>query len=89
MVSPAHGDRAERPAPTSPRRRILISATQVFSRQGFDRTAVEDVIKPAGISRRTFYDLFSGKDDVFQEAHKRALDLLGEYLTPPCAQEQT
>jgi len=47
------------------RRRILAAATEVFGRQGFDRTAVEDIIGPAGVSRRTFYDLFGGKDDAF------------------------
>jgi AcrR family transcriptional regulator len=71
------------------RRRILASASRVFGQQGFDRTTVEDVISPAGISRRTFYDLFSGKDEMFREAHERALDLLDKHLLPVCAEEET
>ncbi|HEU4737115.1 MAG TPA: helix-turn-helix domain-containing protein, partial [Solirubrobacterales bacterium] len=67
---------------------ILASAVNVFGKQGFDRTAVEDVIGPAGVSRRTFYDLFSDKDEAFCEAHKCALELLDEQVKRACRSER-
>jgi AcrR family transcriptional regulator len=82
-------DRTEGAVASGQRRRILASAARVFGQQGFDRTTVEDVIGLAGVSRRTFYDLFSGKDDVFREAHEGALDLLDNDLLSACANEET
>lgn len=70
------------------RRRILSAATDVFGRQGFDQTPIEDVIAPAGVSRRTFYDLFSGKDQVFCAAHGDALDLLDDEVTRACGETE-
>jgi AcrR family transcriptional regulator len=61
------------------RRRILIAATEAFA-QGYDRTAVEDVVEGAGVSRRTVYDLFDGKEAIFRAAHTRALASLRRRL---------
>ncbi len=61
------------------RRRILIAATEAFA-QGYDRTAVEDVVEGAGVSRRTVYDLFDGKEAIFHAAHTRALASLRRRL---------
>jgi len=61
------------------RRRILIAATEAFA-QGYDRTAVEDVVERAGVSRRTVYDLFDGKEAIFRAAHARALGALRRHL---------
>jgi AcrR family transcriptional regulator len=36
--------------------------------------AVEDVIKEAGVSRRTFYDLFDSRADVFRVAYDEAFE---------------
>jgi AcrR family transcriptional regulator len=61
------------------RRRILLAATAAFAR-GYDRTAVEDIVESAGVSRRTIYELFDGKDAIFRAAHGRALTALGRSL---------
>jgi AcrR family transcriptional regulator len=61
------------------RRRILIAATEAFA-QGYDRTAVEDVVERAGVSRRTVYELFDGKEAILRAAHARALGALRRRL---------
>lgn len=61
------------------RRRILIAATEAFA-QGYDRTAVEDVVERAGVSRRTVYELFEGKEAIFRAVHARALGALRRRL---------
>ncbi len=76
--------RSLRGRPPSPvafyqRRRILIAATEAFA-QGYDRTPVEDVVERAGVSRRTVYDIFDGKEAIFRAAHTRALASLRRRL---------
>ncbi len=45
--------------------RIFAAAEPLFQRFGYRKTTVEDVCKAAGISKRTFYELFSGKPKLF------------------------
>jgi TetR/AcrR family transcriptional regulator, regulator of mycofactocin system len=40
------------------------TAFDLFGRQGFDRTTVEDIAAAAGIGRRTFFRYFPSKNDV-------------------------
>lgn len=43
---------------------ILQGAAVVFAKQGARLSSVEDILATSGVSRRTFYRLFEGKDDV-------------------------
>jgi AcrR family transcriptional regulator len=70
------------------RRRILATVGEAISRRGYMRTAVEDILGPAGVSRRTFYELFAGKADAFCAAHDEALGLLGEQVQIACEGER-
>lgn len=60
------------------RERILSSLAVVCASKGYPATTVEDVTAHAGVSRRTFYDLFADKEACFLEAYDmvigRALD---------------
>jgi len=49
--------------------------------KGYGPTTVADVIAGAGISRATFYQLFSDKEDCFIAAHDELIDRLMEYVT--------
>lgn len=46
--------------------RILDAALQVFGEQGYERTTIERIGQVAGCSRVSFYQYFSGKEDVFR-----------------------
>jgi AcrR family transcriptional regulator len=50
------------------RQRILDAVADVASLAGYVTMSVEDIIATAGVSRRTFYDTFKGKQDVFLTA---------------------
>ena len=45
-------------------RRFFKAAEPLFERFGFKKTTVEDVCRAAGMSKRTFYDLFKDKQDL-------------------------
>ena len=40
------------------------SAFELFDRQGFEGTTVDDIAAAAGIGRRTFFRYFASKNDV-------------------------
>jgi AcrR family transcriptional regulator len=47
------------------RERIFHATERVFGRYGYAKTTVEDVCREAGISKRTFYEQFRGKGELF------------------------
>ncbi len=47
------------------RRRIEAGVVAVVARHGYERATVGQMLESTGVSRRTFYELFSGKDDAF------------------------
>jgi AcrR family transcriptional regulator len=63
----------------SQRNRIHEAMIKVVSERGYPETRVVDVIGVAGVSRKTFYELFDSKEDCFLAAYDRLLgNLLGE-----------
>jgi AcrR family transcriptional regulator len=60
--------------------RVVEAAIDVFTRQGVAATTVEDILRTAGVSRRTFYRFFSNKDDVLDALHKVWSSLFTERL---------
>jgi AcrR family transcriptional regulator len=51
------------------RERILEAMVRTVGRKGYAETSVGDVLAQAGVSRRTFYDLFEDKEDCFLQAY--------------------
>jgi AcrR family transcriptional regulator len=63
----------------SQRIRILQAMIEVVSERGYPETRVVDVIGVAGVSRKTFYELFSSKEDCFLATYDVLLgNLLGD-----------
>ena len=56
------------------RERIIDSLAQVCATRGYRAVSVEDIIAHAGVSRRTFYDLFSDKQQCFLLAYELVMD---------------
>src|SRR5690606_39793013 len=57
-------------------------AFELFARQGFDETTVDDIAAAAGIARRTFFRYFASKNDLvwgdFEGQLRRLRTLLDE-----------
>lgn len=60
----------------SQRGRMLEAIATAASEKGYPATTVGDVIAGAGVSRRTFYEHFSGKEDCFLAAFDTGIGVL-------------
>lgn len=58
--------------------RILASAIELFADQGYAETKVLDIAKRAGVSRKTFYELYDSKEDVFLDTYRAVVQVLVE-----------
>lgn len=47
------------------RGKIMKAAAKVFAAKGFESATISDIIDEAGVARRTFYNYFESKRDVF------------------------
>ena len=56
------------------RNEILECAKDIFSRKGYYKTHVEDILREAGIGKGTFYQYFKNKEDLFIALLVRFLD---------------
>jgi AcrR family transcriptional regulator len=70
-----HGLTAEQ-VRTSQRERIVDAMTAAVGEHGYHGIRVADVVWRAGVSRKTFYELFAGKDDCFAAAYGHWADRL-------------
>lgn len=68
------------------RRRLLQGMARVAASKGFAATTIADVVREAGVSKRTFYEHFDGKESCFlalyQAVSGSALKVLRDVVTP-------
>ncbi|MBT2273805.1 TetR/AcrR family transcriptional regulator [Rhodococcus qingshengii] len=60
--------------------RLCWAAIQVVAEHGYLRTTVADIVASAGVSRRTFYELFDGKEDCFVGGFELAVTVVNTQL---------
>lgn len=68
---------------TSPRKAanreaIMDSALKLFSERGYDAVRIEDITRTAGVSRATFYNHFSEREEILAALFERLLGSDGE-----------
>lgn len=64
------------------RARIVGGMFDVCAQQGFSNISVKHVVTRAGVSRRTFYELFADGDECFLAAFEHALDCAAARVLP-------
>jgi AcrR family transcriptional regulator len=67
------------------RGRILAALPRAMALHGYGGLSVRHLIEPAGVSRRTFYDLYRGLAEAFVAAHEEILVLLCARADAACA----
>ena len=69
-----------RRAVATQRGRLLVAMADVVGEKGYAATAVADVLKAAGMSRKTFYEQFRDKEECFLAAYDLGVEILGAEL---------
>ncbi len=78
-LEPDDGRRGQKQATTaSQRARMLDAITRAVADKGYARVTVGDVVGIAGVSRRTFYEQFTDKEDCFLAAYATGTEALIE-----------
>jgi len=81
-IEPASPPRSRDPGRT--RRKLLESATRLFSAKGFDGVSVDDIVADAGVNKRMVYHYFENKEGLYLavlgEVFRRLSDLELETL---------
>src|SRR4051812_22555771 len=68
---------AVRPEALPPQRaRLMEAMARVAAEQGYGAATVADVVRAANVSRTTFYEQFSGKEDLFLEMYRHSIEVL-------------
>lgn len=70
----------ETPSPSTTSTDVVAAALELFERQGFEATSVEQIAQAAGVSRSTFFRQFGGKEDVVFADHEVLLDDVRAWL---------
>lgn len=50
------------------RRRMMDAVAELISEQGYEATKIADIVRRAAVARKTLYDNFDGKEDLFLSA---------------------
>lgn len=66
--------------PSTTRERIADVAFELFSRQGFERTTVDEIAREAGVGRRTIFRYYGSKNEMVWGNFDRVLDLMRDSL---------
>ena len=69
------------------RRRLLLAFTEVLAESGLEDAGVGRVCKRAGVSRRTFYDLFEDREACFLAVLDSAMGRISQSILPAYTQE--
>ena len=94
----AQAGAAARPAPPSARpelprefvaghkrKRIMAAIAELTAEQGYDSTKIADIVRRAGVARKTLYDNFEGKEEVFLAAFDAAVDEAMRRIEQDCS----
>jgi AcrR family transcriptional regulator len=60
----------------SQRERVLAAMRELVAGRGYQAVPVTEVIRHAGVSRKTFYELYAGKEECFVTVYEREMERL-------------
>ena len=67
------------------RRRIMDAMAELCAEQGYEATKIADIVRRAGVARKTLYDNFDGKEEVFLAAFDSAVEEVAGQIEAACA----
>jgi AcrR family transcriptional regulator len=70
------------------RRRMMEAIAELTSVKGYEATKIADIVSRAKVARKTLYDNFDGKEDLFLAAVDSYLDEMRTQVTEACASNE-
>lgn len=67
------------------RRRIMDALAELTAEHGYEATKISDIVRRAAVARKTLYDNFTGKEEVFLAAFDAAMEELTARIEEACA----
>lgn len=67
------------------KRRIMDAIAELTAEQGYDATKIGDIVRRAGVARKTLYDNFEGKEEVFLATFDAAVEEALQRIEADCA----
>jgi AcrR family transcriptional regulator len=67
------------------RRRIMDALAELTAEQGYEATKISDVVRRAAVARKTLYDNFAGKEEVFLAAFDASVEEMTRRIEEACA----
>jgi AcrR family transcriptional regulator len=68
------------------RRRMMAAIADLTAEKGYGETKIADVVRHAGVARKTLYDNFDGKEDLFLAATAATLSEARQRVEGACAE---
>ncbi len=66
------------------RRRMMSAIADLTAEQGYEATTIADIVRRAGVARKTLYDNFDGKEDLFLAAIDHSVREMKETVERAC-----
>jgi AcrR family transcriptional regulator len=67
------------------RKRIMRAVAELTAENGYEATKIADIVRQAGVARKTLYDNFAGKEEVFLAAFDAAIEEATQRVEDTCA----
>jgi AcrR family transcriptional regulator len=67
---------------------LIAAAFELFLERGFEQTTVDDIVRLAGVGRRSFFRYFPSKEDVVFPDHERCLAEMTAFLQQGNGEEE-
>ena len=69
------------------RRRMMDAIAELTSEQGYEATKIADIVRQAAVARKTLYDNFDGKEDLFLSAINSTMTEMRVVVEEACAHD--
>jgi AcrR family transcriptional regulator len=66
------------------RRRMMEAVAELTAEQGYEATKIADIVRRAAVARKTLYDNFDGKEDLFLSAVDNTLNEMRVVVEEAC-----
>lgn len=68
------------------RHRIMNAMAELCAEQGYEATKIADIVRRAGVARKTLYDNFDGKEEVLLATFDSAVEEVARQIAEACAE---